>query len=155
MTTPTHTGSDRLLFLNLPVRDVSASRAFFDRLGFAFDDRFCDEQTACVKLSEVAYVMLLEHGRFADFTAKPLGDPTTSTSALVCVSACDRDGVDSLTETALGAGASPAKEPIDHGFMYGRSFYDLDGHHWEVMWMSPEAVEQAGDRQDARVGADA
>jgi predicted lactoylglutathione lyase len=155
MTTPTHTGSDRLVFLNLPVKDVSASRTFFDRLGFTFDDRFCDERTACVKLSEAAYVMLLEQGRFADFTAKPVGDPTTSTSALVCVSACDREGVDSLTDAALSAGASPAKEPTDHGFMYGRSFYDLDGHHWEVMWMSPVAVERAGADRDVRVGADA
>jgi predicted lactoylglutathione lyase len=155
MTTPTHTGSDRLVFLNLPVQDVAASRAFFGGLGFAFDDRFCDEQTACLKLSDVAHVMLLEHARFADFTAKPLGDPTQSTSALVCVSACDREGVDRLTEAALAAGARPAKEPMDLGFMYGRSFYDLDGHHWEVMWMSPEAVEQAGAERDVRVGADA
>ena len=155
MTNPTHTGSDRLVFLNLPVRDVSASRTFFDRLGFTFDDRLCDEQTACVQLSETAYVMLLESARFADFTAKPLGDPSTSTSALVCVSAADREAVDTLTEAALAAGAGPAKEPMDLGFMYGRSFFDLDGHHWEVMWMSPEAVDQAGDRQDARVGADA
>jgi predicted lactoylglutathione lyase len=144
MTTPTHTGSDRMVFLNLPVRDVSASRAFFDRLGFSFDDRFCDETTACLKLSEVAYVMLLEHARFADFTVKPLGDPTTTTSALVCVSAADRGAVDSLTEAALAAGASAAKEPMDMGLMYGRSFFDLDGHHWEVVWMSPEAVERAG-----------
>jgi predicted lactoylglutathione lyase len=144
MTTPTHTGSDRMVFLNLPVRDVAASRAFFAGLGFTFDDRLCDEQTACVKLSELGYVMLLEHARFADFTVKPLGDPATATSALICISASDRDAVDSLTETALATGGSPAKEPMDMGFMYGRSFFDLDGHHWEVMWMSPEAVEQAG-----------
>ena len=151
--TPTHTGSDRLVYLNLPVSDVSASRAFFDRLGFSFDDRFCDETTACLKLSELAYVMLLERPRFADFTAKPLGDPATTTAALVCVSAADRDAVDALTDTALAAGASPAKEPMDLGMMYGRSFFDLDGHHWEVMWMSQEAVDQAGADQDARVGA--
>ena len=155
MTTPTHTGSDRLVFLNLPVRDVPASRAFFDRLGFSFDDRFCDETTACLKLSELAYVMLLERARFADFTAKPLGDPSTTTSGLVCVSAADRDAVDSLAEAALAAGARPAKEPMDLGFMYGRSFYDLDGHHWEVMWMSQAAVDQAGAEHAARVGADA
>ena len=137
-----HTGSDRLVFVNLPVADAAASRAFFSRLGFAFDERFCDEQTACLQLSDAAYVMLLERPRFADFTAKPVGDPAGTTSALVCVSAADRDGVDVLADTALAAGASPVKEPTDHGFMYGRSFFDLDGHHWEVMWMSPEAMEQ-------------
>ena len=140
-----HTGSDRLVFVNLPVADAAASRAFFARLGFAFDERFCDTQTACLQLSEAAYVMLLERPRFADFTAKPLGDPAATTSALLCVSAADRDGVDALADTALASGATPAKEAMDHGVMYGRSFFDLDGHHWEVMWMSPEALEPAID----------
>jgi predicted lactoylglutathione lyase len=148
-----HTGSDRLVFVNLPVTDVAASRAFFTGLGFAFDERLCDDQTACVQLSEAAYVMLLERPRFADFTAKPLGDPATTTSALLCVSAADRDAVDALADTALSLGGAPAKEPMDHGVMYGRSFFDLDGHHWEVMWMSPDALQQAD--QEQPVGASA
>ncbi len=148
-----HTGSDRLLFLNLPVTDVAASRAFFTRLGFGFDERFSDQQTACLQLSEASYVMLLERPRFADFTAKPTGDPATSTTALLCVSAADREGVDAFADTALAAGAAPAKEPLDHGFMYGRSFFDLDGHHWEVMWMSDAAVEPAGQEQPVGAGA--
>ena len=148
-----HTGSDRLVFVNLPVADVAASRAFFTRLGFGFDERFCDAQTACLQLSDAAYVMLLERPRFADFTAKPLGDPATTTSALLCVSAADRDAVDAFADTALAHGAAPAKEPMDHGVMYGRSFFDLDGHHWEVMWMTSEALEQAA--QPEPVGASA
>ena len=156
MTTPSHTGSDRLVYLNLPVRDAAASRAYFERLGFSFDERFRDETTECLKLSDAAYVMLLEQARFADFTVKPLGDPAQTTSVLVSVSACDRAGVDSLTDAALAAGGSPAKEPLDMGFMYGRSFFDPDGHHWEVVWMSPEAVEAAPPADaDERVGADA
>ncbi len=141
-TSATHTGSDRLVFLNLPVADAAASRAFFERLGFTFDDRFCDATTACLVLSDLAYVMLLEQSRFADFAARPVGDPSATTSALVCVSAADRDGVDALADAALAAGGRPAKDALDHGIMYGRSFYDLDGHHWEVMWMDPQAVEQ-------------
>jgi hypothetical protein len=148
-----HTGSDRLVFVNLPVEDVAASRAFFTRLGFAFDERFCDAQTACLQLSEAAFVMLLERPRFADFTAKPTGDPATTTSALLCVSAADREAVDALADTALAHGGSPAKEPMDHGVMYARSFFDVDGHHWEVMWMSPQALDQAGEQQP--VGASA
>ena len=142
-----HSGSNRLVFVNLPVRDAAASRAFFTGLGFSCDDRFCDDQTACLVLSETAYVMLLDQARFADFTAKPVGDPATTTAALLCVSAADREAVDALADAALAAGATTAKEPMEHGFMYGRSFFDLDGHHWEVMWMSPEAVEQAGAAQ--------
>lgn len=139
-----HTGSNRLAFFNLPVHDVAASRRFFSALGFRFDERFCDDETACLVLSELAYVMLLERPRFAAFAAKQVGDPATTTSALMCVSAADRDAVDALADTALAAGATPAKEPMDHGSMYGRSFFDLDGHHWEVMWMSPDAVAAAG-----------
>ena len=146
-----HTGSNRLAFINLPVRDVAASRQFFTRLGFAFDERFCDDQTACLVLSEMAYVMLLEQPRFAAFAARPVGDPACTTSALLCVSAADRAGVDALADTALAAGATPAKEPMDGGLMYGRSFFDLDGHHWEVMWMSDEAIQQAGERVAASV----
>ena len=86
-TTPQHAGSDRLVFVNLPVTDVRASRAFFTALGFSFDDGFSDEQTACLVLSDKAFAMLLERPRFAAFTAKPVGDPATATSALVAVSA--------------------------------------------------------------------
>jgi hypothetical protein len=86
--------------------------------------------------------MLLAEARFADFTKKPVADARTTTEAILCVSAESREGVDAFADAALGAGASPAGDPMDHGFMYGRSFNDLDGHLWEVMWMSPEAVEQ-------------
>jgi predicted lactoylglutathione lyase len=132
----------RLIFVNLPVRDLSASTAFFRTLGFAFDERFTDESCACMIVSEQAYVMLLVESRFSDFTTKPTADARTSTEAILCVSAESRDAVDTFADAALGAGGSPASEPQDHGFMYGRSFNDLDGHLWEVMWMSPQAVEQ-------------
>ena len=148
-----HTGSNRLAYLNLPVSSAAASRAFFTALGFTFDDRFSDDTTACLQLSETAYVMLLERERFADFTAKPTGDPAASTSAILAVSAADRAAVDAFADTALAHGASPAKEPLDYGSMYGRSFYDLDVHQWEVMWMSEEAAQAAGAAQDERVGA--
>jgi uncharacterized protein len=132
----------RLLFVNLPVADVAAARRFFAALGFAFDPTFTDDSCACLVVSEQAYVMLLAAERFAEFAAKPVADAHSSTEAIVCVSAEDRDGVDALADAALAAGGTTAKEPMDHGFMYGRSFHDLDGHLWEVMWMSPDAVEQ-------------
>jgi hypothetical protein len=132
----------RLLFVNLPVRDLAASIAFFTELGFAFDEKFTNDECGCLVISEQAYVMLLAESRFADFTTKPTADARSATGALLCVSAEDRQGVDVLADAALAAGGAPAKEPMDHGFMYARSFQDLDGHHWEVMWMSSEAVEQ-------------
>ncbi len=132
----------RLIFVNLPVNDLDASMAFFRELGFDFDPKFTNESCACLVVSEQAYVMLLAQQRFEDFTTKPTADSHAATEAILCVSAESRDGVDAFADTALAAGGADAKEAIDYGFMYGRSFYDLDGHHWEVMWMSPEAVEQ-------------
>jgi predicted lactoylglutathione lyase len=134
--------TSRSIFVNLPVADVSATKAFFTTLGFAFNPLFSDEQTACMVLSEHGYVMFLERPRFADFTTKPTADATASTEAILALSADDRAGVDTLADAALAAGGTPVKDPMDYGFMYGRSFYDLDGHHWEVMWMDPQAAEQ-------------
>jgi len=129
------------MFVNLPVAHLQASIAFFTHLGFTFDPRFTDDGATCMVVSDQAYVMLLQRDRFAEFATKPVADATQSTEALICVSAADRAGVDAFAEAALAAGGTPAKEPMDHGFMYGRSFNDLDGHHWEVMWMDPAAVE--------------
>ena len=132
----------RLIFVNLPVKDLDASVAFFRGLGFEFDPKFTDDSAACMVVSEQAYVMLLVEPRFADFTKKPVADARSSTEAIFAVSAESREGVDAFADAALAAGASHANDPMDHGFMYARSFDDLDGHLWEVMWMSQEAVEQ-------------
>lgn len=136
---------DRLLFLNLPVRDLAASMRFFEHLGFAFDPKFTDQSAACLIVSEHAFVMLLERDRFADFAVKPIADAREATAAMVAVSAEDRAAVDAIADAALEAGGTKAADPIDYGVMYGRSFFDLDGHHWEVMWMSPQAAEQGAD----------
>ena len=132
----------RLLFLNLPVADLAASREFFERLELEFDERFCDDGAACMVISEQAYVMLLERGRFAEFVTRPVADPGAATALTVAVSAEDREAVDAFAAAALAAGAGPAKEPQDYGFMYQRSFHDLDGHLWEVIWMDPVAAEK-------------
>ncbi len=127
----------RMTFVNLPVRDLGRSVGFFSTLGFSFNERFSDDQAACMVLSEKACVMLLARPFFATFTTKPVADPTTTTQAIVVVSADSRDDVDTLVDTALQRGAATAMTPTDEGYMYGRSFYDLDGHAWEVIWMSP------------------
>jgi predicted lactoylglutathione lyase len=132
----------RLLFLNLPVAKLSTSREFFERLGFDFDDRFSDEQAACMVLSDKGFVMLLERDRFADFVTKPIADPQEATAVTVAISAESREAVDSFVDAALAAGGSAARGPQDYGFMYQRSFHDLDGHLWEVLWMDPVAAEK-------------
>ncbi|NLT06913.1 MAG: glyoxalase [Solirubrobacterales bacterium] len=142
----------RMLFLNLPVADLTASRAFFDTLGFTFDERFCDEGAACMVVSDQAYVMLLARDRFAEFVVRPVADARIDTAFTVAVSAEDRDAVDAFVATALDAGAAAAKDPQDYGFMYQRSFHDLDGHLWEVMWMDPVAAEKGPEQFMAEQG---
>lgn len=133
----------RKIFVNLPVRDLQRSIAFFKELGFTFNAQFTDESATCMILSEEAYVMLLVEKRFKDFTRKQLCDTHTHTEALFCLSASSRAEVDELVHKAIAAGGTKAEDPQDHGFMYGWSFYDLDGHGWEVMWMDPAHVQAA------------
>jgi hypothetical protein len=142
----------RLLFLNLPVADLGASRAFFAALGFDFDGKFSDEGAACMVVSEQAYVMLLQRERFAEFVTKPVADADEATALTACVSARSREEVDSLAARAEAAGALAAKDPQDYGFMYQRSFHDLDGHLWEIAWMDPVAAAK-GPAEFAAEGA--
>ncbi|HEV7383519.1 MAG TPA: VOC family protein [Phenylobacterium sp.] len=132
----------RMIFVNLPVKDVKASRRFFAALGFTFNEQFSDETTACVVIEENIVAMLLEHARFRDFIVGDIADTAKGKEALICLSAGSRAEVEETQAKALAAGAQPWMPPQDMGFMYGTSFQDLDGHVWEIMWMDPAAVQQ-------------
>src|SRR3954471_6508228 len=119
MTTPAHAG--RMLFVNMPVADVERSTAFFAKLGFSFNPMFSDETAACMLVGEQAFVMLLEHGKFAEFAKLPTADPTTHTLALYCFSATPREEVDAIGAAAVAAGGTEVDDAEDHGFMYSRS----------------------------------
>ena len=131
----------RKLFVNIPVSDVQQSIRVFEALGFAFNRQFTDASGTCMLVGEDAYFMLLSRDRFRGFSKHPLGDPRQETNAIFALSAGSRDEVDAIVRKAVAAGGSHATDPQDHGFMYGWSFYDLDGHHWEVFWMDPAAVQ--------------
>lgn len=130
----------RKLFVNVPVADVQRSIVFFESLGFAFNPYFTDATATCMLVGEDAYFMLLDRARFATFTKRPVGDPTASTVALYAIGVDSREAVDAMVRQAVAAGGSHAVDPQDHGYMYGWSFLDLDGHHWEVFWMDPSAI---------------
>ena len=130
----------RKIFINLAVRDLQRSIEFFTRLGFRFNPDFTDATATCMIVSEEACVMLLVRDRFKDFTDRQICDTSTATEGLFALSAESRAEVDDLVHRAIDAGGSHAQPPQDHGFMYGWSFYDLDGHHWEVFWMDPAVV---------------
>jgi predicted lactoylglutathione lyase len=132
--------SSRKIFVNLAVRDLKRSMEFFARLGFSFDQRFTDDNAACMIISDEAYAMLLVEPFFRTFTKKSVCDTATTTEAMLALSCDRRAEVDDLVKTAIAAGGTRAMDPQDHGFMYSWSFYDLDGHHWEVFWMDPQAL---------------
>ncbi len=132
----------RKVFINLPVRDLDKSMSFFLSLGFEFNKQFTDEKAACMVISEEAFVMLLREPFFQTFTDKKICDTSTHNEGLFALSCTSRAEVNELVEKALATGGRHAKDPVDHGFMYGWSFYDLDGHHWEVLWMDPAAIQQ-------------
>ncbi len=141
MTSPAHPG--RVLFVNMPVADLERSKAFFAKLGFTYNPTMTDENAACMLVGEHAFVMLLSRERFAEFSKLPIADPATHTLALYCFSVSSRDEVDAVGAAALAAGGTEADDAEDLGFMYSRSFFDLDGHGWQVMWMDPVAAEQS------------
>ena len=132
----------RQIFVNLPIRDMARSQAFFKALGLSFNPRFTNEQGACMVVSDKIFVMLLVEPFFQGFTKKAIADAHKTTEVLICLSCASRDEVDAQVKKALAAGGTSPNPPQDHGFMYGDSFLDLDGHVWEVMWMDPAAVVQ-------------
>ena len=131
----------QMIFVNLPVADLGASKKFFTELGYSINPQFSDENTASVVISDTIIAMLLTRQKYAEFTKKEIVDATRSSQVLLALSAESREKVDELVEKALAAGGSTAGETQDLGFMYGRSFDDLDGHTWEVAWMDPAALE--------------
>jgi len=125
------------IFVNLPVRDLNKSVAFFTKLGFNFDARFTDATATCMIVGEDIFVMLLTHEKFKTFTPKQICDATKSTEVLVCLSCESREKVNEMVRNAVAAGGTSYNEPKDHGFMYGHGFQDLDGHIWELIYMEP------------------
>lgn len=129
----------RMIFVNLPVKDVQVSRRFFGALGFTFNERFSSDDTVSVVIEENIAIMLLEEARFRDFIVGDISNTAKGKEVLNCLSCSSREEVTALTEKALAAGGKPWKDPQDHGFMFGWSFQDPDGHVWEVVWMDPAA----------------
>ncbi|MCW5832298.1 MAG: VOC family protein [Labilithrix sp.] len=141
----------KMIFVNLPVADVAKSTAFYEALGAKRDQRFCNETTSMMAFSENIYVMLLSHERFADFTTKKIADAKQTAQVLICFSETSREAVDATTEKAVAAGGKGDPSPKqDYGFMYGRSFEDLDGHVIEVTWMDVEKAMAATTPQAAQ-----
>ncbi|MBO1905667.1 VOC family protein [Microvirga sp. 3-52] len=134
----------KMIFVNLPVADLPKSIAFYEALGAVKNEQFTDHTAACMVFSETIHAMLLTHDKFLQFTPKRIANAKETTEVLICMSAESRDEVDAIASRADAAGGKIDPSPKqDYGFMYGRSFEDLDGHIWEVMWMDVSAAKEA------------
>ncbi|SEM77411.1 hypothetical protein SAMN05216436_107143 [bacterium A37T11] len=126
------------IFVNLPVKDLNRSVAFFTQLGYTFNPQFTDEKAACMMVSDTIYVMLLTETFFQTFTRKEIIDAHKSIESIICLSADSKEAVNEMVDKAQAAGAYIPKPATDYGFMYQHSFEDLDGHYWEYTWMDPK-----------------
>ncbi|GIP00942.1 glyoxalase [Paenibacillus lautus] len=129
------------IFVNLPVKDLEKTKEFFSKIGFEFNAQFTDKNAACLVIGDNIFAMLLTEDYFKTFTKKDLSNAANTTEVILALSAESREQVDEIVNAALSAGGSPSNDPVDHGFMYGWSFQDPDGHLWEVMYMDQSQVE--------------
>jgi predicted lactoylglutathione lyase len=134
----------QMIFINLPVADLDRSIAFYEGIGAEKEPKFSNEAAAMMVLSDAISVMLLTHDFYATFTAKRIADAHATSQVLLCLSRASREEVDDIVTRAATAGGKPDVGPRQEmdGMMYGRSFEDPDGHHWEAMWMNPRFAEQ-------------
>jgi predicted lactoylglutathione lyase len=129
------------IFVNLPVRDLNKTIEFFTKLGFTFNPQFTDENATCMIVGEDIFVMLLVEKFFKTFTKKEICDTSKNTEVIVALSVEGREKVDQMINKAIEAGGTESREPQDHGWMYGRSFEDINGHIWEIIYMDESALK--------------
>jgi len=136
---------DRKIFVNLPVKDLEKSKAFYEAIGFRNEPKFSNDAAAAMVLSDTISVMLLTHPFYATFTRKPIADANNSSQVRLCISCERRAEVERMTEAAGAAGGKidvSQEDQTGGEQMYGRDFEDPDGHQWEPMWMAPEFIEK-------------
>ena len=139
----------KMIFVNLPVTDLKRATAFYEAVGATKNPQFSDDTASCMVFSDTIFVMLLTHEKFRQFTPRPIADARAATEVLLCLSADSREAVDETVGKAAAGGRLDPAPKQDHGFMYGRSFEDPDGHVWEVVWMDVEAAMKAGEQAAA------
>ena len=130
------------IYVNLPVKDLKKSMAFFTSLGFTFNPQFSDENGACLVISDRIYYMLLTEPFFKTFITTKIADAAQYTEVINALGVDTRVEVDTLVDKAFTAGAKKYRQLQDDGWMYSRSFEDLDGHLWEVVYMDLSQMPQ-------------
>lgn len=132
----------RKIFVNVPVKDLNRSIDFYTKVGFSFNQQFTDENATSIIISDDILVMLLREDFFKNFTNKPIANAKESTEVLISISAESREEVDEVVRLAIAAGGASPIPTQDHGWMYGRSFEDPDGHIWEISYLDMNALPE-------------
>jgi hypothetical protein len=131
----------KMIFVNLPVTNLAKSTAFYEAVGGTKNPQFSDGTSSCMVLSDTIHAMLLTHDKYRQFTKRPIADAHKTSAVLIALTVENRSDVDRILDRAAAAGGVADPNPKqDHGFMYGRSYEDPDGHVWEVIWMDPAAM---------------
>ena len=131
----------KMIFVNLPITDLTRSTAFYEALGGTKNPKFSDGTSACMVFSESIHAMLLTHEKYRNFTSRPIADAHATSSALIALAVDSRDEVNATIDRAVASGGQADPNPKqDHGFMFGRSVQDPDGHVWEIFWMDLAAA---------------
>lgn len=131
------------IYVNLPVKDLQRSVRFFKAVGFTFYPQLSDETAACMAISDSIFAMLLTEAKFREIARRPGADKSRMTEMFTCLSVESRARVNKLVDKALAQGGREVREPEDHGYMFGRSFSDLDGHIWEIITMDESALDRS------------
>jgi len=127
------------IYVNLPVKDVQKTKEFWTKLGFPTNDEMSNDKSVCVVMNDNTYVMFLTEEFFQTFSERPVPKGDT-TQVLVAISLDTREEVDHMVNTAVANGATQHEEPQDYGWMYHNSFWDINGHGWNVMFADPSQM---------------
>ena len=131
---------NKQIILNLPVKDLDKSKAFFSALGFAFNPRFSGENAAFMSIAgDTIQAMLTTEPFFKSLIDKPVANAREANEIVICLSCESREEVDNLIARAVAAGGRTPHPPEDNGSMYDQGFEDIDGHLWNLVWTAPEA----------------
>ena len=134
----------KMIFVNLPVKDLAASIRFYEAIGCSKNAQFSDESAASMVWSDAITFQLLTRDYYATFSAKPIADAHATSAMLIALSRDSREEVDAITEAAGAAGGkADMREPQDMGFLYQRVFEDPDGNTFEPTWMDPSGMPAA------------
>ncbi len=132
----------KMIFVNLPVRDLAASTRFYLALGGTLNSHFSSDRASSIMFSDAIGVTLLTHDHYREFTQRPIGDARRDSQSMIALTVGSRDAVSATLENAVAAGGrADPNPPQDLGFMVNRHVEDPDGYVWEIMWMDPKAVQ--------------